>query len=236
MSVTVATVAKDVRRLIDDQNMADLAVSVDRLQELIGREAQIVGAAVGLNNDWVANAVTLVVNISDYQLPTTVQYWQVVGLWRNRDGVELSHLPLEIVQALREGTTAPQGEPQAFAMWEDYSGTTRRVTIRLDANPTSTEAGKTLNLMRSPLPQRIGAGLIDVTVNLPFSALGVAALAYRVAAHCAAMMSPQQREARQIGLEAVPGWRESAASAMEDERIRIYRLKHSGRFQPVVMR
>lgn len=193
--------------MLDDTNLGDAKFESRQITRAMEQAMHAYAELWGMGEAWVTGAVTLVTGTGDYALPSSVQYSNVRALYRNRDGYEMVKMTFSEIQALREGTSAPTGEPAAWAPWED---TSQGVNIRLDVNPTSTYNGNTLNMLRAQVP---GSLSTDSTA-IPFSSGGLRALEKRVAG--------------ELGENTL--WLQQAEEAAEHERVRLYRLKHTGRF------
>lgn len=224
MADTVLTVEWRIRELIGDVTSGDFAVSVPALRQMIKASLQIAGAKLGLSNAWVPSAVTLATGTSDYILPSGAQISNLLGLFRNTDGIELEYRSLSTIMAGRHGTVAPTGPPEAYTAWEDAS---QLANIRLDKNPAAANNGQTLNAFRSVLP----AELSSDSTSIPLSRVGLAAIEMMTAASALATMTENGVAKLGRSKDVVPLWNQQGMVALEAEASRLYALQFSGRFK-----
>ena len=209
MSVARSVLTLNVRELLRDLDPGARVVPSERIWRALEATAQAWGVDVWQGPAWVTGAITVVAGTSDYTLPGSVEYAQVLELRRQSDGHLLSRRTQEQMELLRENTSNTPSPPTDFALWEL---TTQVVNVRV--YPTGANV---LDLLRSLIPGALSSDAATVPFNAP--------LARGLERFVAAEIAASQMARLQISEEAIKGWYDSAARALQKEKERVSAMK-----------
>lgn len=217
MSATRSVTEANIRLLIDDSNPDDYAISSVRLHQVVQGEMQLIGSRMALPMEAVTS-VSLVAGTYDYTLTGIVADVRQVMLDSN--GRALDPLTLEEMNRNYYQDTTPgtgRGTPRYYALYETSAQLSR---MRVAPTPNASD---TLKLYHGLIPAALSAD----SSTIPFSAPLLRVLERSAAAECVAMMSPEDRAKRMIGIESLTLWREMAEQGFRDENWRL-RILGSG--------
>lgn len=209
MSQTAAVTALAIRRLIDDLDKSDYAISSVRLANIVQSKVQML--ATRLIQPMVASpptTISVLVGVTDYTVLLTVAGIRLVTL--KTLGYPLEPTSFEIITDMfRLDSDHPwEGTPPTH--YAPYKTNTQLDRIRIGPKPT---AALTLNVYKDTFPLD-GAG--DGSA-VPFSTLMLRALEKACALECVATMSAKDREKRMISTDVLKLWAAEVDQAIKDE-------------------
>lgn len=210
MSGTLGTSRNRVRVLIHDTLTGNLAVSDERLNQMIDSANLQVGNVLGYSDTWLTSAVTLVAGTTEYSF-TAGEYQTLTILRRASDKRMLRKQTMRDLEALRDGAaTDTRGSVTDYALYE-----TTGQLIKLRVYPTPS-AADTLDAFVSTTVTALSAD----SDAIPHSRGGVQALEYMVAAECVGSMTPEDLMDRHLSpaTAAIYAKRSADLLAMEKER------------------
>lgn len=217
MAGTRATQRDNIRDILTDLSPDFPGIGNDRLNRLIESQMQTM-PGVQFGDAWVTGAVTLSPGVSDYTL-SSLQMANVQLLRLTSQGWELKKRTAVEMEALRIGTTIPQGDPTDYHVWEDAS---QVLKIRLYQTPDKAD---TLDRFGQLVP----AALTADSSAIPFPDPLLRALEKLVAATCVSVISEEQAAKLQIDKQGtVDSFRTEAREAIYWEKVRKARLDRSG--------
>lgn len=223
MSATRSATELEVRRLIDDLDPDDFAISSIRMHSMVQGQMHLLAPRTVLPMEAVTD-VALLASIYDYTLTGIVGDIRQAIL--NSTGLALDPMNLEDLNAQYRQDTAQAagtGTPRAYALFE-----TSAQASKMRVAPTPSASG-TIKLYYGIIPAALSAD----SSAIPFSAPLLRILERMVASECVAAMSEQDRAKRMIGVEVVPMWRAMADQGLRDENFRL-RVLGGGTQQYVV--
>jgi len=221
MSETLIQSAVNVRYLMRDRKAAQYAVDTPELYRCVISNAQRLAAECGHGAEWIAGIATLTVgSLADITLLTTVEYRMIGRLRIAETQWQLDKLSLNEINDLRIGLTSSssQGDPTAYAMWEDES---QHVKIRLNTVPST---ARTLDALRESV---VPEAYTDATV-LPFVSEFLRVIEKAAALELVAKLSMEEVQRIQLNLSVLPQWKEDVERGMHEERRRKARLQRRG--------
>lgn len=218
MSETLATAVQWVRELTKTADLARPPIDTPELKRLIIARSVMVGASLELGEDWTEDAITLVAGTSDYDLPTGVQYAEVLAFKLASNGWIIPIVSPHTLEARwRQGPEAnyAAGDPQDAYLFEDAS---QVVNVRFGPIPNEADS---VHIMTSSLPAMT---LTDATV-IPLSNLALQAIHFDVAALVIRRMTPQQLEQIELTPSVADRYEMDAREARLEDEQRVNAMK-----------
>jgi len=220
VSATLSTTRQNVRYLLGDIRPSNYARSSQDLDRIILDKAVSLGSRVGLGLTWTASQVTLTAgSTADYTLSAaTTQFDRIIAARINATGYTLRKVSFDHINSLREyltSTTAGQGDPTAFALWEDA---TQVVNMRIDTVPST---ARTIDFLRSTLPSQTVAD----STTLPFSDLFLRTVEKAAALEAGLKTTQDERDRIKLNPEVFSKWQEDVERGLMDERARMAQIK-----------
>jgi hypothetical protein len=198
-----ATVENNVRILLRDIELNNLAVGSFALKRALENAMHYVAQAAGMGETRTTGYVTLVASTHEYTLPPTgsVQFQWIQRFIRDFDNFPLDKVTEDDILQWRRGTGTPsRGHPRCAA-WS--YGTGSAWTLRVYPEPDGAAAAYKLSAIFTQVPTSLGD---DGTVTIPFDEPLLRGLEQLVAARCALGMRKSEREERGISDAEVQGW------------------------------
>ncbi len=220
MSTTGPEVVSNVRTIIHDTVEDDPVVDNETLRDAVNRQVSMVAQELGMNPYWINSAFTTNATDYDYQLPTGVEYHQVLNLVYDYDKYPLSQASREEVLVMRAGIMGTNGRQFIYALDARPDGS---VYVMFGGKPGTTEA---VNVYVSAMPAVWPAGP-DTPPTIYFSQAAARALELRVAADVVSSLGPADMVALAINPQSPNQWLDMARSIIRQERIRIAGFKRA---------
>lgn len=218
MSQTTAVTHQNIRRLIDDLNPEQYAISSYRMGTIVSSQVQNLASRTFQPRVAPPETVALVAGTFDYTLTLANNF--VHQLMLDSNGWELEKLSFEELNAYyRQDTNSPVGRstPCHYAPFETNAQVHR---IRVAPTPASSD---TLNVYRNVLP----AATAGESTDVPFSNVMLRTLEKACAIQCIGVMNPDDRERRKISPEVMNLWREDVENGVRSENWRQRTLGHT---------
>jgi len=214
MSQTAAETALNVRRMIDDLDKDDYAISSLRMANIISGAVQALAARTHQPiNASPPTTIVLSNGVFDYTISlANIAIRQILLASNGRD---LVRIPLEELNArYRQDTSVPAAStsfPTHYALYE-----TNTQLTRIRVGPTPDASAGTLLVYRDVLP----ASTSGDTSSIPFGNLMCQAVEASAAAECVLSMVPEERAKRMISQDVVQLWLKGVDDAVKAENVR----------------
>jgi hypothetical protein len=219
LSQTLAVTADKVRDLLNDNDKSNYAVATYfPLYRTIIAQAQQIAEKCRCGTTWTASAITSTAGSSaDISLLSTYTYRAVTALRDTTYGKMLLRVSMDEVNQMRAGitsSTAAQGRPTHYAMWEDSAGL---VWVRFNCVPSAAIA---YDIAQSTvLPE----GYTDATV------LYLSPSLLRVVEHAAALelgmsMLPEEKQRLRLNKDVFQNWQRYVSEGIILEWTRLANL------------
>ena len=219
MSETLVQALTNVLDLIHDYDVNNTFLDDVEMRKLIIARAQETGNELGLGHDWVASAFSLTPgSLADYELPTTVEYFEVLKLRIQETGQEVVKRSWDYIENARDGLTSSSGnggDPSCFALRMDEEN---KVVVRIDTIPST---ARTIDIFRSSLP---ASTYTDATV-IPFGVVLLRGVEKSVAAEIIDRMDEAEMTMRKLTQKTAENYRADFERAKVTEGNRLHTLK-----------
>jgi hypothetical protein len=208
-----AGMESNIRLLIDDNDKDSYSISGPTMIQLMNTALHMLANRVMMEDEALLT-VQLVAGTYDYTL--TGIAGPVRNVFLSPYGLELERMEWDEITVLyRQDTAAPAGSgvPSEYALVE-----TSAQASKIRVAPTPSSLGAVAMKVRYSI---IPAALTAETSTVPFSQSMLRAFERQVASMCVALMSPEDRKRRMLGVEQVKGWQEMVESTVREENWRM---------------
>lgn len=212
MSETLAACRQNVRLMLDDLKLGDVAIGSLRLDDIIYRESMLIAGQLYGGVTVSAGAISVSAGTDDYSLGASSQHNSLADPIWDATGQPLVKVTMDDMDVLRRGASVPTGTPTYYALWEDDS--TNVMTIRLAPRPV---ASGTLTLRRSVLP----SAFTSDSSTIGMSDLALRGLEWRCAASAVASVGDDALAKLGIKPQIVGYWNGKADDALKAEQARL---------------
>lgn len=154
------------------------------VDESISSVMQMVGGELGLDVDWVIDAITTAAGVREYELPSNVENHHIAIVRMQLDGITLRKASPDDIEKWRSGTSPSVGRPYAYALTESTPGAVGNQKTKIILGPTPDAVYK-YDILRSASPDTLS----DEADDIPFSNAGVRAVEWLAASQLAAVMT-----------------------------------------------